>query len=284
MPAPAHAVQHRVHRAAHRIRHAELRAEVRAVVLHAPQLVVDLVVQHDLFGSAVLYGDARAPAEGHGPVAVEPARRVHAYRQRRDRRVLVPSAAEEVPHGHLHRRRVLPVPVGAQYHVAPYVPAAGLAEGHPDVAHLARAFDPGDLVLLSRFEVRVGRHLPPASELPRVREGRPRFRHSSHAPAPRGILRGYRPRLAVRQAADRIQGSRHKFLLFAAQRRGMSVRQVYHKIRPHLNHAAFFIRIYLQKDGRFAIITDDKIGIYRAPSGRLPPRAFPFPERTGDRL
>ena len=78
--------------------------------------------------------------------------------------VLLPAAAEEIPHRALHRGRGLAVPVHAQDSVAP-LPRGG----HPDVLNGAGPLDVGNFKGLPRRHTDVGVYLPALAQVP----GRP---------------------------------------------------------------------------------------------------------------
>ena len=70
---------------------AELGVEISGVLGHIGQRVVDLVKQRHRLEADVGEGDPAPLAEGHLPVAVERAARIHADRQRGDLARICPS-------------------------------------------------------------------------------------------------------------------------------------------------------------------------------------------------
>ena len=141
VPAPLHAVEEGVQALGlERVLAPELRVEIGGILRDRGEGVIDLEVDRHGFVVEVLQRDLRLLAEGHGPVAVERAARVHADRQRADLRVAPPAAGEEVSHGHLNRRLRLAIPVKAQDEPARLVERG---RRHPDVLDGPRAIQLG---------------------------------------------------------------------------------------------------------------------------------------------
>lgn len=109
-----------------------------------------------VFG-AVLHGDVGPLAEGHIPVAVEPAAGVHADRQRIDLAEGLPTHTEKVAYRAFHGGIFLVIPVYAQDAVAPMT---GSGTGEPDVVDHAHTANICQYQRAARFGDEEGIHLP----------------------------------------------------------------------------------------------------------------------------
>src|SRR5699024_12726342 len=91
----------------------------------AAQFIGHLVVDAGVDVGGVLQGQPRPLPERHRPVGVETPVRVGGDHLGVDLGELAPAAAEEVAVGHLDRRLLGTVPVGAQHQLAPVVGVGG---------------------------------------------------------------------------------------------------------------------------------------------------------------
>ena len=156
LPLPLDAVQDGVEALLSQRRFAsELRMEVSGVSRHPGQRVVDLVIDCHVLLIPVLQRDPRFLAEGHLPVAIEGAARVHAHRQRVDLAILAPAAGEEIADGAFDRRLGLVVPIEAENRVPPITRGR-----HPNLLDAAGAFDLSQGKRFPGGDMDRGGHLP----------------------------------------------------------------------------------------------------------------------------
>src|SRR5208282_3517570 len=105
LPAPRDSVDNRVNLFVwDRIHAPELRVEVRRVSRYFSEYIVDLIEQYHCRVRSIGHGNQASLSKRHFPIAIECAAGIHANRQRRNLRVLVPSAGEKIADRTLHRR------------------------------------------------------------------------------------------------------------------------------------------------------------------------------------
>ncbi len=180
--------------------------EIPRVLFDGLSQVVYLVVDVDIVLRAVFQRDAEAFPEGHRPIAVEAGARVHAHRQRADRRVFVQSVGEEIPEGAFDSRYFRTVPIEAEYLAAPYP-----CGGEPDLPYLSHIPHIRHHKRLACPDGHQRVHLPSGPQVPcRSRRG-PLFYGRSAALSlfPGQILRRYRYCLPFTQKSKILHHARH---------------------------------------------------------------------------